>query len=218
MRKRNKITDYAWPYAIRVETGVILTLLFLIGVTNVHLPERYSAPVVYGESDEAALVLPSTIAVQKTLPKPPLAPEVPITLPDDRPLEIPELYFPEVTRQSNIEIPKLAREIEIEVDYDKLSKIELLPQMVGGEEAFRKSIPYPEWAKAAGIEGIVEVEFTVDENGRVLEPVITRGIGGGCDRAVLKAIKMQRYKPGKKAGKPAQFKIKETVQFILLRG
>ncbi len=89
--------------------------------------------------------------------------------------------------------------------------------MIGGEDVFRESIEYPIRARTFGIEGIVEVEFTVNKRGKVLDPVIVRGIGGGCDEAVLKAIKLQRYTPGVKEGELAEFRIKETVQFILLR-
>lgn len=216
MIKKHITADLALSYPMKIELGIILSLSILILISNIKLPEKPAKPIYYAESDEAAIVLPPPVSGNTEILKPPPVPQVPITIPDDAPIEIFKLDFSEFDQNSRIEVPPLAKEIEIKVDYEKLSKIEVLPELIGGEDAFRKSIEYPYQARLAGIEGIVEVEFIVDRHGKVLQPVIVRGIGGGCDKAVLQAIKIQRYKPGKKNGKLSQFKIRETVQFILL--
>ncbi len=50
------------------------------------------------------------------------------------------------------------------------------------------SVEYPKSARRAGVEGLVYVMFIVDENGKVVEPKITRGIHPECDAEALQAV------------------------------
>ena len=168
------------------------------------------------EGDETALILPPSASDHISVIKPPPRPQIPVHIPSDLPIEPEPLELDEFDRFSHLMIPPLPQEIVVEPTYDLFKDIEQLPEMIGGEQAFRNSITYPLLARKAGVQGIVEVEFTVSKSGKVLDPVIISGLGYGCDKAVLNAIKLQRYKPGKKAGKASSFRIKETVQFILL--
>ena len=208
--------DLRLTYPLIIEGGIIIALLIMIVATKVQLPEQAHAPVTYVESEETALVLPPSVSETKPVKKQPPVPKIPVEIPSDHPIEPPPIEIIEFNTTDRMMIPPLEEEIFVDVNYDLLKDIEQLPVMIGGEDAFRNSIEYPKHARQAGIEGIVEVVFNVDEYGRVHDPVIVRGIGGGCDKAVLKAIAVQRYKPGKKAGKISSFRIKETVQFILL--
>lgn len=208
--------DLKSRYTLFFEAGVIAALLILIAAAHFRIPQEPVQRVQYVESDGLALVLPPvTQNVSKVVPPPP-TPDIPVTIPDDTPLEPEKITFDEFELMTEIDPPKLAQEIEVFVDYEKLKEFEVLPKMIGGEQAFRKSIEYPYFARSSGIEGIVEVEFTVTKQGAVKDPVIVRGIGGGCDKAVLKAIQLQHYTPGVKNGKFIEFRIKETVQFILI--
>lgn len=216
MLKKYPSADLKLTYPLIIESGTIIALLIFIAVVNVKLPETPPVTVNYVESDETALVLPPSVSETTPTITPPPTPIIPVKIPNDKPIEPPPIEINEFDQTSRLMIPPLPDEIIVEVNYDLLKGIEQLPELIGGEDAFRNSISYPEYARRAGVEGIVEVEFLVDEQGRVHDPVIVRGIGAGCDKAVLNAIKIQRYKPGKKGGKAASFKIKETVQFILL--
>lgn len=216
MLRKYPSADLKLTYPLIVESGIILALLLLIIVVNAELPETPPVTVNYVESDETALVLPPSVSETKPAITPPPIPTIPVKIPNDNPIDPPPIEMNEFDLTSRLMIPPLPDEIIVKVNYDLLKGIEQLPELIGGEDAFRNSITYPEHARRAGVEGIVEVEFMVDKQGRVHDPVIVRGIGAGCDKAVLKAIKVQRYKPGKKGGKVASFKIKETVQFILL--
>ncbi|WP_395072081.1 energy transducer TonB [Gracilimonas sp.] len=193
-----------------------MTLFIFIIMANIELPEQSGVILTYVPSDETALILPpvttENMLETKSLPEP----VVPIQIPTDEIIEPETLELPEYDQISVLMVPPLPNQIEIKVNYELLKGIEQLPVMIGGEEAFGSSIEYPEYARRAGIEGIVEVEFMVTEQGLVKDPVIVKGIGGGCDKAVLKAIKLQRYKAGVKGGEITSFKIKETVQFILI--
>jgi hypothetical protein len=64
---------------------------------------------------------------------------------------------------------------------------EVMPDLIGGLSSIQEQVHYPELAKKSGIEGRVFLQFVVDENGRVVDPIVTRGIGAGCDEAALAA-------------------------------
>ncbi len=202
-------------YPLAVETGVILALLFIITVTHIKLPQQNTHRAGYFISDETALILLPPITETPALKSPP-APTVPIHLPNDETLPGQPIDLPELNLTTRLMIPPLPNELQPTSNLNLFKDIDQPPEMLGGERAFRNSIKYPARARNSGIEGIVEVEFTIDEFGKVHHPVIIRGIGGGCDQAVLTALKFQRYKPGKKGGKPASFRIKEQVQFLLI--
>lgn len=80
------------------------------------------------------------------------------------------------------------------------------PKFPGGNYAmtqyFNKHMEYPKEAKARGIEGKVSVKFIIKKNGRVYNPKITSGIGGGCDESVLEAVSnMPAWIPGEISGR-----------------
>jgi protein TonB len=199
-----------------IEGGIIIALVIMIMATKIKLPEQEANQITYVKSEETALILPPSVSETKAVIKPPPVPVVPVNIPNDEPIEPPPIEIIEFNTIGRLMVPPLPGQIFVDVNNDLLKDIEQLPVMIGGEDALRRSIEYPEIARRMRIQGIVEVEFSVDEHGRVQDPVIVRGIGAGCDKAVLKAIKIQRFKPGKKAGKIATFRIKETIQFILL--
>src|SRR5262249_669488 len=64
---------------------------------------------------------------------------------------------------------------------------------------------YPEELHAAGVEGSVEVSYTVDENGRVTDISVSRSSGNrALDDCAKKAIRKFRYKPAEQGGKPRE--------------
>jgi len=55
---------------------------------------------------------------------------------------------------------------------------------------------YPRHARQRGVEGIVDVSFSIDINGEVKDPIIIRSQPQGIfDRAVLNALKDFRFEP-----------------------
>ncbi|MDE3253121.1 MAG: energy transducer TonB [Bacteroidota bacterium] len=96
----------------------------------------------------------------------------------------------------------------IEMDKDGIySRSEIKPSFPGGEKALAKfiqdNIVYPETALEQGIEGTVNVNFAVDENGKVYTPRIKGDREGyGLDEASLDVVsKMPRWNPGQIKGK-----------------
>ncbi len=93
--------------------------------------------------------------------------------------------------------------------------VERMPVIVGGLEALAKNVKYPAQAKAAGVQGVVIIKVYIDEKGNVNRAVIIKGIGYGCDRAALDAIKKVRFVPGQMNGKPVKVQLVIPVSFRL---
>jgi protein TonB len=49
----------------------------------------------------------------------------------------------------------------------------------------------------------------------VVDPVVTRGIGGGCDEEALRAVRAAKFTPGKQRGKPVRVKMSLPITFRL---
>ena len=93
--------------------------------------------------------------------------------------------------------------------------VEEMPELIGGLAALQREIRYPVIARKAGIEGRVILQFIIDEQGRVTESKVVRGIGGGCEEEALRAFQTMRFRPGKQRGKPVKVKMSLPVTFRL---
>lgn len=89
------------------------------------------------------------------------------------------------------------------------SNINQMPEFPGGMDALqqylRDHFKYPEQALKEGIGGKVEVRFTVNKDGSIIDAIIKKGIGHGCDEEALRLVKeMPRWQPGMHNGKLVQ--------------
>ncbi len=92
---------------------------------------------------------------------------------------------------------------------------EVMPEPIGGLAGINKKITYPEFAKRAGIEGKVYVLAFINDNGDVDDVKVIKGIGLGCDEAVLEAVKTTKFKPGYNKGVPVKAKFTIAFSFKL---
>ena len=90
-----------------------------------------------------------------------------------------------------------------------------MPELIGGLEGLQRNIVYPEIARLAGIEGRVTVQFVIDQRGNVINPVVVRGIGAGCDEAAIEAVKKARFTPGMQRGRPVKVSYTLPITFRL---
>ena len=80
----------------------------------------------------------------------------------------------------------------------------------------KKHLRYPKEAKKLGVEGKVFVEFVIQKDGSVTDIKIVKGIGAGCDKEVLRVIKLcDKWKSGRQRGKPVKQKIVLPIVFSL---
>jgi len=96
-----------------------------------------------------------------------------------------------------------------------LAFAEEMPQPVGGLPAIYEQITYPEIAIRAGVQGKVYVLAFINEEGGVDDVKVVKGIGAGCDKATIEAIKKTKFVPGKSAGQPKKVKMSLQIQFKL---
>jgi protein TonB len=106
------------------------------------------------------------------------------------------------------------------VDDEVFVVVEEQAEFPGGLDSMyayiQKNLKYPEKAKAEGIEGRVFVSFIIEKDGSISNVKILRGIGGGCEEAVVEMIKnMPKWKPGKQRGKPVRFQFTLPIKFEL---
>lgn len=90
------------------------------------------------------------------------------------------------------------------------------PKMTISYRAFKRQVKYPKSCRQAGVEGPVTVQFVVNKQGIPTDIHVVKGIGWGCDQAVVNAIRRYlRFTPGMANGKPVPVKKYITVMFIL---
>ena len=100
--------------------------------------------------------------------------------------------------------------------------IEIYAQFPGGQDSLKRFIQrnlvYPEFEREREIEGTVYVQFTVDEEGNVINPTIMRGVNGSINfnEEVIRIIAlMPKWKPGSMAGKPIKTRYNLPIKFEL---
>lgn len=93
--------------------------------------------------------------------------------------------------------------------------VEAMPEIIGGLASIQEEIKYPATAQEAGIEGRVLIQFIVDTSGSVMNPIVLRGIGGGCDEEAIRALKEMKFKPGRQGGEVVPVKMTLPITFKL---
>lgn len=214
--KKTEKADLQTKYPMFVQVGLILALVLLIGAFRVNLQGESDFEIVQVEQEIVQMEeIQQTKQVEK--PPPPPKPPVPIEVPDDEVLEDEDLDL-DVSLELDEEIidlpPPPAEEVE-EEEPEIFMIVEDMPDLIGGLGALQKKIKYPEIAKKAGVEGRVFVQFVVDTNGNVVDPVVVRGIGAGCDEEAVRAVSQAKFKPGRQRGKAVPVKMSLPITFKL---
>ncbi|NIJ55355.1 M56 family metallopeptidase [Dyadobacter arcticus] len=101
--------------------------------------------------------------------------------------------------------------------------IEQKPQFPGGHAAMidwlKDNMRYPERALMVNVGGIALVQFTVDEEGKIGDVVLIKGIGFGIDwEAVNLVKKMPKWEPAIQNGKPVAMTQAIEIKFDLEEG
>jgi protein TonB len=74
---------------------------------------------------------------------------------------------------------------------------------------------YTESARAAGIEGKVRIELTLDPTGKVENAKVLSGLGHGLDEAAVETVRNATFEPAKQCGKPVASTFTLSVRFTL---
>ena len=98
--------------------------------------------------------------------------------------------------------------------------VEEMPEFPGGmAECLKflgKNIKYPTISQENGVQGKVIVQFVVNKDGSIVDPVVVRSVDPYLDKEALRVIKtMPKWKPGKQRGKAVRVKYTVPVTFKL---
>jgi periplasmic protein TonB len=78
---------------------------------------------------------------------------------------------------------------------------------------FQQAPTYPYEAARDQRSGEVLVEFSVDEAGRVFNPVVVRSTDRIFEEPTLRAVAQWRFEPGRREGRAVRFRMRVPVQF-----
>ena len=213
-RKQAK-ADLRRSYNVYLQLGLIVALLSFIGLVRINLYSEPPAPPPVEEQEE--VVMEEVIQTKQIeTPPPPQRPPVPVEVPNDEIIEDEIIDLDtELDLDGPLDLPPPPPPKEDEPEDDFFVVVEQMPELRGGLAALQRKVSYPEMARRAGIEGRVTVQFIVNEQGRVENPRVIRGIGGGCDEEALKAVQSARFTPGMQRGRPVRVQYSLPIVFRL---
>jgi protein TonB len=224
--KYRKFSAYRKPeidlrkyYTLFFEVGLIITLMVFIGLTRINFGP--SGEQEYALQTQEVVEMEEIIQTQqqKTVPPPP-RPPVPVEVPNDVIIEDIDIDIDaELNFSSDGYLPpppKPEEEIAVEEpEEDFFIAVEKMPELINGMKGIQDRINYPEMAVKANIQGRVYLQFIVNENGDVENPVVLRGIGGGCDEEAIRVIRETKFSPGLQRGRPVRVRYALPIIFML---
>jgi protein TonB len=171
-------------------------------------------------------IIPITRAPEVKPPPPPPPPKVVEVLNIvENDVEIDEelkIEDSEATDETIIDIqPVLQTQDEEEEDEEEIFYFAEDPaEFPGGDRALYKyindEVKYPIIAQENGIQGKVFVKFVVNEQGKVSNPEILRGVDESLNNEAMRVISsLPSFKPGKQRGKPVKVYYNAVINFQL---
>ena len=100
--------------------------------------------------------------------------------------------------------------------------VDIPPKFANGQQDIthfiRRNFTYPEEAAMEGIEGTVIISYEIDEQGKIDNIKIVKGVGYGLDEAAIELIKkMPNYEPAKLNSRNVRTKLTIPVKFQLYK-
>lgn len=92
----------------------------------------------------------------------------------------------------------------------------------GGTDALyrflSRNMKYPDQATRARVQGKVFVRFTVETDGSITSPEVTKGLGFGCDQEALRVVKaFPHWTPARDKGKAVRSRMNLPLSFVLVK-
>ena len=206
-------TDLQDRYLHHLQIGWITSLSIMIVLVRVNLYSSPPSPPPISFQEE--VIFEEVIQTKQIeTPPPPPRPPVPVEVPNDEIIEdeILELDL-EFDLGDELLLPPPPPPKDDEPEFFVV--VEQMPQLQGGIGQLQQKVNYPEMARRAGIEGRVTIQFIVNEQGRVENARVVRGIGGGCDEEALRVVSQARFVPGLQRGRPVRVQFSLPIVFRL---
>jgi protein TonB len=168
-------------------------------------------------------IIPLTQQPENIPPPPPEAPSIAEVLQiveDDANVEQTTIASTEDLGEK-VEVKYVPIAVEEEPEEQTIFEVvENMPEFQGGYAALmqflQKNIKYPTIAQENGTQGKVIVQFVVNKDGSVVDPVVVRSVDPYLDKEALRVIsQMPKWKPGNQRGKPVRVRFTVPVSFRL---
>lgn len=190
-------------YTVFLELALLLVLIVFLVATKLEL-RTVEQDLNLTEEQEVIQMEDIIQTQQEERPPPPPKPQVPVEVPNDEIIEDDEIMLDaDFNIDDPLEMPPPPPDEE-EDEEDFFIAVEQMPKLIGGQAKLQGCVEYPNRARKAGIEGRVIVQFIVNEEGKVEEPRVIRGIGGGADEEALRCVKQAEFEPGRQRGNPVR--------------
>lgn len=195
---------------------------------------KETEPVIYAAyAPMEEEVPPVTQPIFQTAPPPPQeAPQVAEILDiveDDEEIEEEEIQSSEDTNEAisgpsaPVSGPVMTgpvADVGISDEDEVFEVVEKMPMFPGGDEALMKylgkNIKYTRMAQDRGVQGTCVIEFVVNKDGSVVDPVVLKKLDPDLDNNALEVVKkMPKWQPGLQRGKPVRVKYRLPVAFRL---
>jgi len=206
-----------------IEIGLILALLVVFGAFSLKSYDKQTVNQLQVAMDDTPEeIIPITEQKVKPPPPPPPRQVTQIKIVDDD-VDVEDDLDIDVEADDATEFEEYVppEEDEEEVEEQQIFQVvENMPEFPGGRAALMKylatNIKYPPYAKEAGIQGRVFINFVVERDGSITAVKVLRGIGGGCDEEAIRVVKnMPKWSPGMQRGKPVRVSFNLPVKFSM---
>ena len=120
----------------------------------------------------------------------------------------------EIQNIENVVVEEPEKEEEI------FQVVEAMPEFPGGTAELmkwlQKNIKYPSISQENGVQGRVIVQFVVNRDGSIVDPVVLRSVDPYLDKEALRVVSaMPKWKLGEQRGKTVRVKFTLPIQFRL---
>lgn len=169
-------------------------------------------------------IIPITQLEEIKAPPPPEAPSVAevLTIVDDK-TDVAETRIASTEETGKaVEVKYVAPVVEEPEPEEEtiFQVVEQMPEFPGGMSALMqylgKNIKYPTIAQENGVQGRVIVQFVVNRDGSIVDPVVVRSVDPYLDKEAIRVIQaMPKWKPGQQRGKAVRVKYTVPVTFKL---
>lgn len=200
-------------YRIRILSSVVLSLLLLIGVVRLPLlpdPARVGWQVAAARGpDPISLRELQHLWIETTEAQGAHEEASGPSSPRDRRLD--REAAPPPTVEQALPSPSSLHSRPAVLDFSQQ-----MPSIEGGLSAYYIQITYPKAAVAAGIEGRLVLEFTVEVDGVPTHIDVVKPLHPLCDSAAVRALRKTRFVPGRHEDEVVAVRMRLPVSFQLI--
>ena len=211
--KTNK-ADLRGKYRLHLEISSVITLVLLIAAFK-YIPKANTIKKSNPYKEPPINIVETEPTEQKAQPPEKPKPAEPVVALDDGFEDIP-FNETEINLGEKLDAPPPMIKTHKKIEEDQIFiAVEHEPEIIGGLAALQSKVHYTEMAKRIGIEGTIYIQIVVNEEGKVIDAKILRGLSPDLDEMSLNAVKSTLFKPGTQRGRPVKVRMTVPIKFRL---